>query len=485
MRGKCRFHDAALTRQVESELLCRASITATCRAPRWRLKLALRGARRSRGVRGGGADPVRRGVCSGCGSRRSPSSLPDRDRGASFGVLASRAAGPAADAARDRRAGRALPRGARAVARGGHHQRRRGASGPGESAAVAGARPQAGRERDRESAAPLEDGRRVERNPVRRYSGALGGVLAIAARGLPARPGLHAPRAVGAAGDLAQRRGGGAVPHRGHAGRTPRFRAAPTSRSPRSSSASRPTRPSLMIRKSPTAAFERRAADPQPRTSYEGTLFDVAAPVDYFVEARRRALAGLHAQGRRHAVRPEAGAGVPLPGLHRPRAAQDRGRRRHRGPARHRNPRPRGADHGGGTAARSSIDDKTQVPMTVAGRRRAAGDVHRRSRRLLPDRARCAGRSAHRRARRSTRSTCSPISRRRCRSVNPGATRRRRRSRKSSSRRRRKTTTASRSLELVYSVNGGAREDGQAVRRHDAHDRRVGRVTRCISKSWA
>src|SRR4029450_5099315 len=40
----------------------------------------------------------------------------------------------------------------------------------------------------------------------------------------------------------------------------------------------------LMIRKSPTAAFERV---PPTRTEhrYEATLFDVAAPIDYFVEA--------------------------------------------------------------------------------------------------------------------------------------------------------------------------------------------------------
>src|SRR5262249_61435603 len=40
----------------------------------------------------------------------------------------------------------------------------------------------------------------------------------------------------------------------------------------------------LMIRKSPTAAFERV---PLIRTEdrYEGTLFDVAAPIEYFVEA--------------------------------------------------------------------------------------------------------------------------------------------------------------------------------------------------------
>ena len=111
----------------------------------------------------------------------------------------------------------------------------------GRPAAVAGARPQAGAERGRE-------GPRARRRPARRAQS--GPPLFGRARrrrrdrrrDLPARPRLHAPRAVGAAGDFAQRRSRGAVPHRGDARATRRFRAAPTSRSRRSWSASSRTR---------------------------------------------------------------------------------------------------------------------------------------------------------------------------------------------------------------------------------------------------
>ena len=130
----------------------------------------------------------------------------------------------AAAAARHRRAGRAVSRGARAVARG---ARSSAPSKPsdGLGGAVAGAgRASWSRPRSRRCRA-VEDGRRVERAPVRRYSGrARRRAGARDAAVVPARAGLHAPRAVGAARDLAERRSGGAVPHRGHA--RPRDRAA-------------------------------------------------------------------------------------------------------------------------------------------------------------------------------------------------------------------------------------------------------------------
>ena len=91
-----------------------------------------------------------------------------------------------------------------------------------------------------------------------------------------------------------------------------------------------------MIRKSPTAAFERVPLIRGENDSYDGTLFDVAAPVDYFVEAVgvRSPVYSLKVADMPYVQQLELEYHFPAyTGL---RAAQDRGRRRHRGPARHR-----------------------------------------------------------------------------------------------------------------------------------------------------
>src|SRR5260221_1250327 len=129
----------------------------------------------------------------------------------------------------------------------------------------------------------IEDGRRVERSPVRRYSGALGGVVALAAAIFLLGPAYmrHALSAL----LVISRSVEAAAPYRIDV--TPGHRTIPRG-------ADQPItaklvgfqadQAGLMIRKSPTAAFERvpliRSED-----KYEGTLFDVAAPVEYFVEA--------------------------------------------------------------------------------------------------------------------------------------------------------------------------------------------------------
>jgi hypothetical protein len=156
------------------------------------------------------------------------------------------------------------------------------AEGPGppaQSAALAGKLVQNAIEKIR----ALEDGRRVERSPVRRYSGALGGVLAIAAGIFLLGPAYmrHALSAL----LVVSRSVEAAAPYRIEV--TPGYRTIPRG-------ADQPITAKLigfqadqavlMIRKSATAAFERV---PLVRTedTYEGTLFDVAAPVEYFVEA--------------------------------------------------------------------------------------------------------------------------------------------------------------------------------------------------------
>ena len=68
----------------------------------------------------------------------------------------------------------------------------------------------------------LEEGRRVERRPLKTYAGVVALVVRRDVRPVLVRARLPAPRAVGAAPRVAQRRSRGAVPHRGDAGQRQR-----------------------------------------------------------------------------------------------------------------------------------------------------------------------------------------------------------------------------------------------------------------------
>src|SRR6188768_2281894 len=129
----------------------------------------------------------------------------------------------------------------------------------------------------------IEDGRRVERDLFRRYSGALGGVVAIAALIFLLGPAYmrHALSAL----LVISRSVEAAMPYNievtpGHSTIARGADQSVTAKLVGFQS----DQAVLMVRKSQTAAFERvpliRADD-----RYEGTLFDVAAPVEYFVEA--------------------------------------------------------------------------------------------------------------------------------------------------------------------------------------------------------
>src|SRR3954470_3400 len=129
----------------------------------------------------------------------------------------------------------------------------------------------------------IEDGRRVERAPVRQYSGVIGGVLALAALIFLLGPAYmrHALSAL----LVISRSVEAAAPYRIEV--TPGYRTIPRGADQAISAkliGFQADQAVLMVRKSQSAAFERvaliRADD-----KYEGTLFDVAAPVEYFVEA--------------------------------------------------------------------------------------------------------------------------------------------------------------------------------------------------------
>ena len=245
---------------------------------------------------------------------------------------------------------------------------------------------------------PLRDGRRHRHGRV--------------ARRLRAWPRVSAPGALGAADHLARRRSRGAVSHRGHARQRRPCRAAPIRPSARSCSASRRAR-----RRSSCAR-----ARPRPTSACRWRATRTAAVRRHAVRSRRprrvlrrggrRALAGLHPEGRRSAVREAARSRVPLPGVHRPGAANRRRRRRHRGAARHQREREGHAD-----------DDGQGRPHPARRRHGRGADRQRRwharaARWPSPSRASIASSSTRRRARRSrrrrsTRSICCPIRRRR------------------------------------------------------------------------
>ena len=76
----------------------------------------------------------------------------------------------------------------------------------------------------------LDHGRAIERTSVQRHAGALAAIAAIARARHRVRPGVSAPRPVGAARHLPQRGGVQPVQHRSDCPGTPRCRAAPIRR---------------------------------------------------------------------------------------------------------------------------------------------------------------------------------------------------------------------------------------------------------------
>ncbi len=122
---------------------------------------------------------------------------------------------------------------------------------------------------------------------------------------------------------------------------------------------------SLMMRKSPDAPFE-RVPLVRSENSAEGEQVRRHAVrsgrADRLLRrGRGREVGDVHAEGRRSALRPEARARVSLPRVHRARAAQDRGRRRHRRAQGHRGPRQGDAD-----------DDRARRTDRPAGRSEGA-----------------------------------------------------------------------------------------------------------------
>ena len=232
----------------------------------------------------------------------------------------------------------------------------------------------------------VEDGARIEREPLRKFSMAVGAVSLVALAPFRLRSGTPAPDPLRAVRAVAQRRGRRALPDRGQAGRCHR----PQRRRPGD------CRHPLGLRcgRCRRRLQEGRGVQLRARRDVEGRRRLVrGAPLRFERQpgvlrgGGRRALAGVHAQGGRAALRQEARPGVSLPVLHGARTAQGGRRRRHRGTRRHRRCAHRHAHDG--HQGRASRDRRQRQRHPGLGRGwHADGLVHGQDRRLLPHRTR-------------------------------------------------------------------------------------------------
>ena len=359
---------------------------------------------RARGRAGRGARRVSRlfvrsrvlPVLLGVG-RRVPS--PDVAHGGGAGLLVP---GPAAGPAGVGRAGGAVRRGARALAR-----RQRAERAGGDQARGPHREPRLLR-------GPRRAARAQRRRAVPRPRSGVGGRAAEDAAVVElARPrvGRRPPRVHPGAVPTAARRGGPDGPRREprrgqplqHPRRAGRRHHRPRGR-PHGDGASRRVRDQ---RRQPVHAVRARRAVGSRADDSAGPAGRRATPARRFRHGpvrhprgdrllRRRdrgALGDVHGRRHRPAVRRPPRARVPLPRLHRARAAADSGRRGHRGPAGDRGPHVRVPDHGDpGRPARVRRDLRRR-PHPPRGRG-ADRLVHDRGGRLLPGRARGAERRA-------------------------------------------------------------------------------------------
>ena len=208
-------------------------------------------------------------------------------------------------------------------------------------------------------------------------------------------------------------------------------------------------------------------------------MFHLDKPIEYYVESNGVKSQRVPLKVVDLPTVAAARAGVPLPRLHEPRR-----RARSRTAATWRrcgHERAAGGHADDEDARAGSIvfkDERRRRRSTVQADGALAGDVHASSSRLLPDRADGPERREGRRARRNTRSTCSPISRRPWRFTQARARHGRQSGRGSVHRGRRPTTiSASRSSARLLGQRR-RREDDQAVRRRQAAARGAARATR-------
>ncbi|PYR90467.1 MAG: hypothetical protein DMF84_21445, partial [Acidobacteria bacterium] len=210
----------------------------------------------------------------------------------------------------------------------------------------------------------IEEGRRVERMPLRRYASALGAALLIACAVFMLGPSymrhalsalLVVSRSLEAAAPyrIDVKPGNATVPRGADLAVSARLHGFQSDQA------------SLMIRKSRTAAFERLPLIRGENDQYDGTLFDVNAPMEYFVEAVgvRSAVFSLNVADMPYVQRLELEYHFPAYTGLQPRKIDDGGDIAViRGTEIHLRAVPTMAADGGAVL----IDDKTAVPLTVS-----------------------------------------------------------------------------------------------------------------------
>jgi hypothetical protein len=210
----------------------------------------------------------------------------------------------------------------------------------------------------------VEEGRRVERLPLRRYAGGLGAALLIAGAIFMLGPSymrhalsalLVVSRSVEAAAPyrIEVKPGNATVPRGADLAVSARLVGFQSEQA------------SLMIRKSKTAAFERLPLIRGEGDQYDGTLFDVNAPIEYFVEAVgvRSPVFSLNVADMPYVQRLELEYVFPAYTGLQPRKIDDGGDIAViRGTEIHVRAIPTMAADGGAIL----IDDKTSVPLTVS-----------------------------------------------------------------------------------------------------------------------
>ena len=287
----------------------------------------------------------------------------------------------------------------------------------------------------------IERGRRLEAQPLRRYAAAIAGTIAAALLLFVLGP-VYLRQGASAlllmAGDVLE-----ASPYR--------INVKPGSTTvPRGSDqvivatiqGFESDKAELLIRKSINAQFEHIPMVFNNDTkTFEGMLFDLPGSIDYFVESGGVRVGRVHDARGRSAVREAARDGIRVPGLHGPRAAQDRKRRRHRGAAGHAGARAHHADDEvalGPHPARRRHGDRRSRPTETSSPARFPSPRTA----SIASSCRAVPRTSSSTRRRSTRSTCSKTRRRPCRLRSPAGTRRRRPSKSSRSKRAPTTTSA-------------------------------------------
>ena len=141
----------------------------------------------------------------------------------------------------------------------------------------------------------------------------------------------------------------------------------------------------LLVRKGDATSFERVPMIKGDDGTFEGMIFDLDAKLEFLAEAAGVRSGDLHPRRHRPAVRPAHRPRVPLPGLHRARAARRRGRRRHRRARRHRGAGHGHADHADAGRAADAARAPT-VPLAADDGGKLVGALRRRQGRVLPRR---------------------------------------------------------------------------------------------------